>query len=271
MTEIKAPGSGSFRPRRRRGRQGFTLTEIMIALGVLAVGMGMAAGAFHAGIQRHIITVDEIRRTMIGENAVAIAKARLRADAALGDAPFQLSKEMLPNGQRFEYTLGQKDLEYPVASGSRFRCLVFGSRPDPERNDFEFMVVIYEVTGTEGQIEVDFRDVRITSILDHPETGKSRAIPKLGVFESLDSKLPIGALLYMSELEDPFVEVEDHLTPKQALLGRHVERRSDVYIPVLTVKINGQIATAALEILGVYRGRTSLQPAEEATDPGQGG
>ena len=110
----------------------------------------------------------------------------------------------------------------------------------------------------------------IEAILDHPATGKSRAVPRLGFSQSLKTKLPIGSLLYMPDLgDDPFVGVEDHLTGKEARLERHVERRSDVDIPVLTVKRDGQISSAALEILGVYRGRTSLRP--EQTPAGSGG
>ncbi len=274
MTEIKARRSGSFRPRRRRSRQGFTLTEIMIALGVLAVGMGMAAGAFHAGIQNHIITVDEIRRTMIGENAVAVAKARLNADVNLppptADGNLQWKQLCTEVNQR----LGDHDTHYPIGPGARLGFFALGARAKPRpRNDFKFMVIVYEILGVGAQdvnMEVGLREVKEVIITNH-SSGKSQAVVTGGLFVSVADKLPLGSLLYMSELEDPFVEVKSHIDNKTALLDRRVKAETRDLL-VMTVETGqGGVGDLEVKIRGVYRGRTSLRPGQGSTDPGQGG
>jgi len=243
-----------------RRRRGFTLTEIMISLGVLVVGMGMAAGAFHAGIQNHTVTVDEIRRTMIGENAVAIAKARLRSDVNLTTEWQMLSRSEMGN-----FKLGEQDLQYPVGSGSRHRFLIFGCRPDNQRNVFEFLVILYDITDTSAgqeQIDIEFIDVADVNILDH-ESGASLARPSLGRGQTIDSVMPIGSMLYVPDLDEPFVTVTNHLQNQgfltDALLERRVTPRTGDY-SILKVMVGGQLKAAALEIRGIYRGRTALRP-----------
>jgi prepilin-type N-terminal cleavage/methylation domain-containing protein len=285
MIETKGPRCYPVQPRRRGSRQGFTLTEIMIALGVLAVGMGMAAGALHAGIQSHIITVDEICRTMIGENAIAIAKARLRTDVSLDDPTWdaqrkewKLKYRQLSGKEVGQQRLGNSDARYPIGPRSTYGFLALAARARPRPvNDFKIMVVVYEITDTgstqEENIEVDFKEVLVLSILDHPETGKSRAVVQVVVYppppRGVETQLPVGSLMYFPEFDDdPFVEVKSHLNNSTALLSRYVGRRSDVYIPVLTVKIGGQIRPGGLKIRGIYRGRTSFRPAQASTSSG---
>lgn len=79
VTATPRASGGTPRPPsvRRAGRKGFTLTEIMIALGVLVTGMSMVAAALQAGLQNHTRTVDDIVRTLVAENGLAEVKARL--------------------------------------------------------------------------------------------------------------------------------------------------------------------------------------------------
>ncbi|MGB2824951.1 MAG: type II secretion system protein [Phycisphaerae bacterium] len=276
MIETKAPRCDPVRPRRRRGRQGFTLTEIMIALGVLAVGMGMAAGAFHAGIQSHIITVDEICRTMIGENAIAIAKARLTTDASLPDPTWDAQKKewkvtykQLSGTDLQQQRLGDSDTRYPIGPRSTYGFLALGARARPKpRNDFKIMVIVYEITqgGGDRNIDVGLQEVRNVILTNDPQgSGMSVALPPPGMPpKPAKLTMPAGSLLYFSELEDPFVEVKSHPTLGSALLDRHVKAETR-NILVMTVKIDGVISAVGLKIRGVYLGRASLRPPGQAS------
>lgn len=59
----------------RRGR-GFSLTELMISIGILAVGMVMVGSLFPAAMQANRRSVNNVLGSIICENGLSIAKAR---------------------------------------------------------------------------------------------------------------------------------------------------------------------------------------------------
>jgi hypothetical protein len=153
------------RPGVRRGRSGgFTLTEIMIALGVMVIGLGMAAGAFHAGIQNHMTTIDDIFGRLICENAVAIAKVRLRHTLNDGGSAWGTHNRINSgfgivadaDAQGRPLVLVTTDKRYPIppeaiggdprmADRSRMGYLLIARRATgrEDRNDYVFKVVPY--------------------------------------------------------------------------------------------------------------------------------
>jgi prepilin-type N-terminal cleavage/methylation domain-containing protein len=143
-SQAQPPTLGA-RPR-RGARAGFTLTEIMIAMGVLAIGMGMVAGALHAGIQLHVRTIDDIMRQLIGDNALAVVQARVRHSAENGiTGAYKLlgSKE----GDATSY-FGPQDMKYPqdiTTPPTPYGAAVFMKRRD-SFNDYDIMIVPYTVT-----------------------------------------------------------------------------------------------------------------------------
>jgi prepilin-type N-terminal cleavage/methylation domain-containing protein len=125
---------------------GFTLTEIMIAMGVLAVGMGMVAGALHAGIQVHLRTIDDIMRQLIGDNSLAMVQARVRHSTT--------------NGITDTYKLldstyfGPGDLKYPCDPQNTNPNTPYGAavlmkrRPinaNVSPNDYDVLIVPYRI------------------------------------------------------------------------------------------------------------------------------
>jgi Tfp pilus assembly protein PilV len=83
----------------RRLRAGFSLSEVVLALGVLAVGMTMAAALFPAAIKLNEQSTNDSLGTIIAENGLTMAKAMLKASDAnepnlkvldLADPNFQL-------------------------------------------------------------------------------------------------------------------------------------------------------------------------------------
>ena len=66
--------------RRWRGRRGFTLAEILIALGILAIGMSMVAAIFPAAMVLNRQSANSTLGTIICENGLVMAEMVLTAD-----------------------------------------------------------------------------------------------------------------------------------------------------------------------------------------------
>lgn len=137
-------GAGPKRP----GRGGFTLTEIMIAMGVLAVGMGMVAGALHAGIQIHLRTIDDIMRQLIGDNSLAIVQAGVRHSPANGITD---TYQLLNNNY-----LGAGDLKYPWnKDGTPYGAAVFMKLRKIDANsfnDYDVLIVPYRIVSNSATL-----------------------------------------------------------------------------------------------------------------------
>jgi len=133
---------------------GFTLTEIMIAMGVLAVGMAMVAGALHAGIQVHLRTIDDIMRQLIGDNSLAMVQARVRHTANTGNG---ITDKYKPLNTAY---FGSGDLKYPwngntLTPPTPYGAVVFMKRrvidANSSANDYDVLIVPYTVvTSTAG-------------------------------------------------------------------------------------------------------------------------
>jgi len=105
----------------------------MIALGVMGVALGMAAAAFHAGIQSHSSSVSDVLRSLISDNALAIVKARLRHARAPADLTTTLN--MVP--------VGSLDSAYPIGltTGRGFVCV--GKQAGGSVNDYILSIMPY--------------------------------------------------------------------------------------------------------------------------------
>ncbi len=74
------------------GRRGFSLTELMISIGILAVGLTMAGALFPAAMQANRRSVQDVLGSIICENGLAVAKARW---AELTDEEFNADLDAL--------------------------------------------------------------------------------------------------------------------------------------------------------------------------------
>lgn len=63
--------------RSRMAKAGFSLAELLFAIGILGVGMIMAAGLFAAGLRQNKSSTDDVLGTIICKNAGAILQARV--------------------------------------------------------------------------------------------------------------------------------------------------------------------------------------------------
>ncbi len=151
---------------------GFTLTEIMIAMGVLAIGMGMIAGALHAGIQLHVRTIDDIMRQLIGDNALAIVQARVRHSTTNGITD---TYKLLKTGTGTDCYFGADDLKYPWnTTNTPYGAAVLMKLRKTDANSFnDYDVLIVPYTVTPGTAGANPSEVSKTEFICNINTGTS--------------------------------------------------------------------------------------------------
>jgi len=98
-------------PRRRRPG-GFTLAEVLIAIGLMGVGLTMAAALFPAAIKEHQKSYNDAVGTFICENAFAVAKTKLTAADVSGNTLMLLADESYPD------LLSLDDQHYAAGAGT---------------------------------------------------------------------------------------------------------------------------------------------------------
>jgi prepilin-type N-terminal cleavage/methylation domain-containing protein len=234
------------RPPRRRG--GFTLTELMIALGILGIGLGMASAAFHAGLQSHDATMDEIIRTMVGSNALAIARARLRN----GTNPPDVSESLSMPAK-----IGLEDRKFPVARDSGRGYLLLARQAVPDENVYEFVVVPYIVGQPGNYVETDtVSDIWVVW---------SGTISKIMVWDPAQlASLPVGGVILTIDENGTMkmAEITAHEMGMYAVLDSKISR--DLFeVTTLVVKDStGNVTEDTPEFMDPYTVRSSLPPAE---------
>lgn len=116
----------------------FTLVELMIALGILAIGLTMIATAFPTGVRNVNDAWDDTMVTLIAENGLAITRAKLthtRCSVPGGVSSVVMSEQTFPFGAAIlgiAPGIHQGDLIYPIGSlTSRYSWRVCMYRPVP--------------------------------------------------------------------------------------------------------------------------------------------
>lgn len=71
-------GSGGFTAAPAGGRPGFSLTELLIAIGVLGIGLGMIAALFVTGLTQVRMSLGASEGGMVASNGIAVAKMFLK-------------------------------------------------------------------------------------------------------------------------------------------------------------------------------------------------
>ncbi len=249
---------------RRLGRPGgprkggFTLTEIMIALGVLAVGMAMIAGALHAGIQIHLRTIDDIMRQLIGDNTLAIVQARVR------HTPGTVNAANPGNGITDTYKLlgstyfGSGDLKYPwnttdtpYGAAVLMKCRKIDAN---SANDYDVLIVPYTIipatpTGSPGEVTATtlsctIRAGTIGSSIGSTITAPSNTLKAGSVV--IDSRNGAQICIVKSAPTATTAEVSETLTPST----------TNVTLTTLTPTVTAN----RLECNKPVRTRTALSP-----------
>ena len=163
------------------GALGFTLAELLIAIGILGVGLAMAAALFPAGAKANKDSADDVLGTIVCENGLAIAMRKLE------------TVHVPPNGGNFSDVttwVDPSDLEYPAGGGDDVGYFVVARQVKPPANDYQLVVISYRkhpdggrvmlgvVNGEQGASGKEFKitggDVQVGSavvIKGPPESG----------------------------------------------------------------------------------------------------
>ncbi len=124
-------------------RSGFTLIEVMIALGLFAVGVGIVATAFPTAIHENKLSADNTLGTLIAENALTICHSVLRHSDLVG-----IGTQLTDISGRIDAA----NRAYPIArADSRFGWLVAARQVTAGANDYQLAIVVFRRHGTGDQ------------------------------------------------------------------------------------------------------------------------
>jgi len=132
---------------------GFTLVEVMTALGLLAIALPMIAAAFISGMVENRESVENTMTTLLAENAIAVLRCGVtHADfdnTAAGQGTLTLTHRVPDSVIDEEDLLYQPfDVEDRLAGEdpehrTKFACVILGQRMAADANDYRFAVLVY--------------------------------------------------------------------------------------------------------------------------------
>ena len=145
--------------KRPKANGGFTLVELMIALGILAFALPMIGTAFLAGMVENKESNDNTMLTLVAENAISIASSRLNETALTGftETLAPVPKSVVNPGELEWRPYGQAGLNYPadpVAENAAgvYACVLFVRHwPGTTGNvvgDYQIVAMVFRKAGT---------------------------------------------------------------------------------------------------------------------------
>ena len=134
---------------RRRRPAAFTLVEVMVALGILAIALPMVAAALLSGMLENQESVENTMSTMLGENALAVLRCRVKHSdlvAAWGadamGAPLVVPAGLIAEVERVYDPFPEDNKPTP------FAYVILGQRLAGGENDYRFVVLLYRKLGS---------------------------------------------------------------------------------------------------------------------------
>lgn len=134
---------------------GFTLTELMIALGIMVIGLSMVAASFPAAVLEHKDAVDYSMSTLICDNAAAISQTVMShgslKNTAVNSFPAagSIRQDLLPQQPDRNYVFDR----YGFVMA--YRQIVRGGKSADQSNEYQVVIVPYRKLGA----NVTFTDV----------------------------------------------------------------------------------------------------------------
>jgi len=124
------------------------MMELMMAIGIFAIGMGLIAGLFPAAVKESESAVKDYEGPTICQNGLAIVKARVThtaADTPVGDSLGKLTDAAI--------VIGDGDMEYRTANGRTRGFVALAKQWADGRNDYQIVIVAYDIASA-NDIEV---------------------------------------------------------------------------------------------------------------------
>ena len=132
--DCKTPGMTGRLKSLAVGSGGFTLAELLIAIGILGVGLTMSAALFPAGLKANKGTADDLKGTIVCKNGLAIARRVLRQS----DIPTDGSMVDRTNVIK---TACSEDVQYAGDAGVGY--FVLARQVKADTNDYQLVVIAY--------------------------------------------------------------------------------------------------------------------------------
>lgn len=128
---------------RRGRRKGFSLTEVLLALSILGIGMAMVMAVFPAAVAENRNSVQNVLGTIICENGLSICKVRVPRASITGT-------ELMPIS-----TLSSEERSYPAeeADNATRGFLALGRRLSLARNEYQLVIVSYAKRQASNDVE----------------------------------------------------------------------------------------------------------------------
>lgn len=166
--------------RRSRARRGFTLAELLIAIGILGVCLSLGATLFPLAIQSHKESVGNTIGMLICENALNVAKT-VMTDGQADTTLRQIDNNMVPGLSPFAFCYPQLETPPPSppedadewirVSGvpdaqprTTKGAVVFARRLDGGRNYYELIAVAYDKSDPTHSVAVE--SINVTFNMD---------------------------------------------------------------------------------------------------------
>ena len=227
------------------GGGGFSLVELMIAVGILGVGLIFSLALFTAAVKENASSANSSMGTLICKNALAVARIRLKN----GPSAIAIGTTFgpIPAGK-----LGLGDLAYPIGSADTTRgCVVLGARMRGGEgnpiNDYLLVFVAYKKNETGHSVEA--RQLGCT--VGANATSLTAA--------DQETWLQIGSPVIAPNGQYAWIIAVDGDT---ASLDRAIDETADVVGPYVIVELNspgGAVFGKISPAIAVMGSRTGLQ------------
>lgn len=137
--------------RTTHSRKGFSLAELLISIGILAIGLAMSASLFPAALKESERSVNSSLGTIMCENGLALAKAALRGDneSAASNPSHEVREVTLQN---MTSLLGA-GAKYPYGVDGKMGLLLLARKI--KADSYQLVTVAYRAfkgTNTGGQV-----------------------------------------------------------------------------------------------------------------------
>ncbi len=138
------------------------MMELMLAIGIFAVGMSLVAGLFPAAIKEAESTVKDYEGPIICENGLAIVKARVTNANLASYFTAQSNPEMVELAETGTVDIGADDRIYKDNGTRKRGFTALAHRWKIDRNDYQLVIVAYDIASGTNNIRAEQLSVSAT-------------------------------------------------------------------------------------------------------------